>query len=64
MTVPLQDRRKGEQRQSASRRSTRSSGLGLDDWIKIPVSATVRVPDGTFELLDGLVFLSVETARE
>lgn len=48
-----------------TRRATRSSGQNLDDWIKMPVTATVFVAQtGTYETLDGLVYLSVETARK
>lgn len=47
-----------------SRRATRSTGKGLDDWLKIPVEATVRVSTGSLETLDGIVYVSVETGRE
>lgn len=47
-----------------SRRATRSTGKGLDDWLKIPVEATVRVSTGNLETLDGIVYVSVETGRK
>lgn len=47
-----------------SRRATRSTGKRLDDWLKIPVEATVRVSTGSLETLDGIVYVSVETGRK
>ena len=47
-----------------SRRPTRSTRKGHDDWLKIPVEATVRVSTGNLETLDGIVYVSVETGRE
>ncbi len=47
-----------------TRRATRSTGKGLDDWLKIPITATVRVSTGTMETLDGIVYVSVETGRK
>ncbi|TFJ84751.1 hypothetical protein NSK_003783 [Nannochloropsis salina CCMP1776] len=43
------------------RRATRSTGRGIEDWMKIPVAATVRVPSGDLEKLDGMVYVSTDT---
>jgi hypothetical protein len=50
---PVQDRR----------RSTRSTDK-IDEWIKIPVEATVNVLGGEFRTLEGIVYLSSETSRK
>lgn len=47
-----------------TRRATRSTGKGLDDWLKIPVSATVKVATGNLETLDGIVYVNVENGRK
>lgn len=47
-----------------TRRATRSTGKGLDDWLKIPVSATVKVATGALETLDGIVYVNVENGRK
>ena len=60
---PPQHQRSSSDRKE-SRRATRSTGKGLDDWLKIPVEATVRVSTGSLETLDGIVYVSVETGRK
>lgn len=56
--------RRSEQPQPDRRRSTRCTGEKIDDWIRIPVEASVLVGGGTWELLEGIVFLSPQTGRE
>lgn len=48
-----------------NRRATRSTHKGLpDEWLKIPMTARVKVVTGTFEELEGNVYLSLETGRK
>lgn len=46
------------------RRSTRSTGDKKEEWIKIPVEASVSVEGSDLRTLEGLVFLSSETLRK
>lgn len=46
------------------RRSTRSTGDKKEDWIKIPVEASVSVEGSDPRVLDGFVYLSSENLRK
>lgn len=61
---PEAARQQPEQPQADRRRSSRCSGEKIDDWIRIPVEASVLVSSGTWELLEGVVFLSPQTGRK
>ncbi len=53
-----------EQQQPDRRRSSRCNGEKIDEWIRIPVEATVLVDSGSLETLEGTVFLSPSTGRK
>jgi len=53
-----------EQQQPDRRRSSRCTGEKIDEWIRIPVEATVLVDSGSLETLEGTVFLSPSTGRK
>jgi len=53
-----------QQREQGLRRSNRTTGDKKEEWIKIPVEASVCVEGSDPQTLDGFVYLSSENLRK